>query len=123
MMLMTPTQAASVSGVPRPRIYRWIKTGRLPAFRIGARSLRIAPADLERALKETPRRPSPPARRRAAPKPPRERPSNEDVTAWIDAFYSRYDRIPPRDEIWRAFRGLTKPDAERYLQDARSRLW
>lgn len=48
-MLMTPAQAASVAGVPRTRIYAWIRTGRLPALRIGERTIRIAPADLERA--------------------------------------------------------------------------
>lgn len=126
-MLMTPAQAASAAGVPRARIYAWIRTGRLPALRIGERAIRIAPADLERALAEPsplPSRPrTKPPRRHTDRKAPRQRPPNEEVIAWIEDFYRRYDRIPPRDEIWRAFQGLTKVDAERYLRDARSRLW
>lgn len=125
-MLMTPAQAASVAGVPRTRIYAWIRTGRLPALRIGERTIRIAPADLERVLTETPsplRPRTEPPRRRTAPTEPRQRPPSEDVTAWIDGFYHRYDRIPPRDEIRHAFQELTKLDAERYLRDARNRLW
>ncbi|GAB4097805.1 hypothetical protein GCM10028787_32800 [Brachybacterium horti] len=138
--LLTPTQAAVAAGVPRQRIYWWIKTGRLSAFRLGAKRLRIASADLERARTEAPRRPprprtevtrrtSPPRPRTEPPprgastQPPRQRAAAEDVTAWVDDFFRRYGRIPPRDEIWRAFPGMTKPDAERYLQDARRRLW
>lgn len=41
----------------------------------------------------------------------------------MKSLYSRYDRIPPRDEIWHAFERLTKLDAERHLRDARDRLW
>lgn len=126
---MTAAQAASAAGVPRARIYAWIGTGRLPALRVGERTIRIAPTDLERALTEPP--PSPPPsrphatspRRRTAPKAPRQRPRSEDVNVWIDDFYLRYDRIPPRDEIWRAFQGMTKLDAERHLRGARDRLW
>lgn len=125
-MLITPAQAASVAGVPRTRIYAWIRTGRLPAFRIGERAIRIAPADLERAMVERPQPPAPrkpQTQRRAAPRAPKQGPPRTDVTAWIDAFYSRYNRIPPRDEIWHAFQDLTKLGAEWHLRDARERLW
>jgi PAS domain S-box-containing protein/excisionase family DNA binding protein len=44
------SQAATLLGVNRVTIWRWIRTGRLPASRVGARTTRIARGDLEQAL-------------------------------------------------------------------------
>ena len=44
------SQAATLLGVNRVTIWRWIRTGRLPASRVGSRTTRIARVDIERAL-------------------------------------------------------------------------
>src|SRR4051794_37579389 len=44
------SQAATLLGVNRVTIWRWIRPGRPPASRVGNRTTRIARADLERAL-------------------------------------------------------------------------
>ena len=45
---VSPARAAKIFRVPAPTVYRWIREGRLPAYRIGARQLRISRADIER---------------------------------------------------------------------------
>jgi PAS domain S-box-containing protein/excisionase family DNA binding protein len=44
------SQAAALLGVSRASIWRWIRAGRLPAARLGHRTVRIARADLARML-------------------------------------------------------------------------
>jgi len=44
------SEAAALLGVNRVTVWRWIRTGRLRASRVGARTTRIARRDLERAL-------------------------------------------------------------------------
>ncbi|MDP8922145.1 MAG: helix-turn-helix domain-containing protein, partial [Chloroflexota bacterium] len=44
------SEAATLLGVNRVTIWRWIRDGRLPASRLGHRTTRIAREDLERAL-------------------------------------------------------------------------
>lgn len=46
----TPEQVAGVLGVHRNTVVNWIKAGRLPAVKIGPRSLRISPEALEEFL-------------------------------------------------------------------------
>jgi excisionase family DNA binding protein len=43
---MTPRDAAEALGVSEPTVYHWIKTKRLPAYRVGSH-YRILRADLE----------------------------------------------------------------------------
>ena len=47
---ITITQAAAVLGVHHQTVRRWIRDGDLPAYRVGARSIRIDAADLERVV-------------------------------------------------------------------------
>jgi PAS domain S-box-containing protein/excisionase family DNA binding protein len=44
------SQVAALLGVNRVTVWRWIRTGRLPASRVGIRTTRIARADLEQSL-------------------------------------------------------------------------
>jgi PAS domain S-box-containing protein/excisionase family DNA binding protein len=43
-------EAAALLGVSRVTIWRWIATGRLPAARLGHRTVRVTRADLDRAM-------------------------------------------------------------------------
>src|SRR5437773_6699342 len=47
------TQAAALLGVSRVSIWRWIRAGRLPVWRLGHRTSRIKREDLERLLART----------------------------------------------------------------------
>ena len=49
----TVPEAAARLGVSRETIWRWIDTGRLPACRLGDRTVGIRPADLEQPLART----------------------------------------------------------------------
>jgi excisionase family DNA binding protein len=46
----TVTQAAKVLDVSPSTIWRWIKAGKLPAYRVGQRTIRIKKADLPRII-------------------------------------------------------------------------
>ena len=46
-------EAAELLGLPRTRAYELIQRGELPAVRIGARSIRVNRAELERFLLES----------------------------------------------------------------------
>src|SRR5262245_30556327 len=45
-------EAAALLGVSRVTIWRWVRAGRLPIWRLGHRTARIKRADLERLLTE-----------------------------------------------------------------------
>jgi len=45
--MLTPEEVAQRLGVARLTVYSWIRTGVLPATRLGRRILRIREADLE----------------------------------------------------------------------------
>lgn len=62
--LMIPSEAASLLGVSTPTIYRWILGGKLPAWRVGGRKLRVSKADVVGMLKpvEPKAKPRPPSR-------------------------------------------------------------
>ncbi len=47
---LTVADAAARLRVSRPTVWRWIDSGRLPAFRVGARSIRIREEDIERVV-------------------------------------------------------------------------
>lgn len=47
----TVSEAAEVLGVSRTTIWRWIESGRLPAYRVGGKTIRIRRADLPSLLK------------------------------------------------------------------------
>lgn len=46
--LMTMGEAAASLGVHRNTLRRWIASGRVPAYRVGPRLVRLHPADLAR---------------------------------------------------------------------------
>ncbi len=47
----TVPEAADILGVSTSTIWRWIKAGRLPAYRIGARNIRIKKVDLNTVIR------------------------------------------------------------------------
>ncbi len=47
---ITVAEAAKRLHVSHPTVWRWIKSGRLPASRVGPKSIRIRSADLERLV-------------------------------------------------------------------------
>ena len=47
----TVAEAARALRVSRPTVWRWVHSGRLPAYRIGGRAIRIRNADLHRLVK------------------------------------------------------------------------
>jgi excisionase family DNA binding protein len=49
--ILTPREAAEAIGVDRETIYRMIRDGKLPAMRVGTRSLRIERAAVETLLR------------------------------------------------------------------------
>lgn len=48
--LMTVAEAAAYLNVGTWTLYRWINDERIPAHRLGPRSMRVAPADLDAFL-------------------------------------------------------------------------
>lgn len=64
--LCTVPQAAATLGVHPSTIWRWIDAGRLPAYRVGPKSIRIKRSDVERLI--CPVKPAEPE----ATSPPRE---------------------------------------------------
>lgn len=59
---LTVAEAAERLRVSRPTVWRWIDSGRLPAFRVGARSIRIREEDIDRVVQPV-AAPSPAMRR------------------------------------------------------------
>ena len=51
---LTVTEAAQVLGISRDAVYQAVKTGALPALRLGLRRIVIPRAQLERLLNEPP---------------------------------------------------------------------
>jgi excisionase family DNA binding protein len=51
---MSISEGADYHGVSTRTIRRWIATGRLPAYRVGDKLLRIDPADLDRISRRVP---------------------------------------------------------------------
>ena len=51
---LTVAEAAARLRVSRPTVWRWIDSGRLPAYRIGARSIRIREEDIDKVVEPTP---------------------------------------------------------------------
>lgn len=49
--VLTPEQVAERVQVNKATVLRWIKAGRLPAVKLGHKTIRIEEADLERFLK------------------------------------------------------------------------
>lgn len=47
---LTPAQAAEAAGVHIGTIRRWLADGRLTAYRVGPRFLKIDPAELDRLV-------------------------------------------------------------------------
>ncbi|HEX5479739.1 MAG TPA: helix-turn-helix domain-containing protein [Dehalococcoidia bacterium] len=47
---LTVAEAAARLRVSRPTVWRWIDSGLLPAYRVGARSIRIREEDIERVV-------------------------------------------------------------------------
>ncbi len=43
---ISPSEGAREVGVSRSTIHRWIRSGELPAYRVGRKLLRIDPAEL-----------------------------------------------------------------------------
>src|SRR5918911_955867 len=62
-------QAAALLGVSRVSIWRWIREGRLPASRVGPRTVRIKRADLSMVLARLPTGPQPTLPRESATAP------------------------------------------------------
>jgi excisionase family DNA binding protein len=54
------TEAATLLGVSRVTIWRWVRAGRLPVWRVGHRTARVKRADLERLAAERTGEPVPP---------------------------------------------------------------
>ena len=52
--LLTINQVADHYGVTHGCVRAWVRDGRLPAVRIGTRSLRIRPEDLDRVVTPLP---------------------------------------------------------------------
>jgi len=54
--MMTIGEAAEVFGIPRMKLYRWVKSGRLTAYRSGRdeRAKLVLRADVEALLKPEP---------------------------------------------------------------------
>ncbi|MCK6096160.1 helix-turn-helix domain-containing protein [Micrococcus sp. EYE_162] len=48
---LTLAEVAEITGTSLPTVRRWVARGELPAYRFGARSLRVDPADL-RAMRK-----------------------------------------------------------------------
>jgi excisionase family DNA binding protein len=48
--LLTISEAAKLLRISTITLHRWLKQGRLPAYRIGPKAMRIRRADLERVL-------------------------------------------------------------------------
>src|SRR5690348_16009479 len=48
------SQAAALLGVSRVTLWRWVRAGQLPVWRLGHRTVRVKHADLQRLLREHP---------------------------------------------------------------------
>jgi excisionase family DNA binding protein len=48
--VLSVAEAAVLLGVSRSTVWRWIKSGKLPAYRVGHKTIRIKRADLEMIL-------------------------------------------------------------------------
>jgi excisionase family DNA binding protein len=51
---LSPDEVAKIRGVSGRTVRRWIAEGRLPAYRVGPRLIRIKAEDLEKAMRRIP---------------------------------------------------------------------
>jgi len=50
---LTPAQAADLLHVSSRTVYEWVKSGKLPSFRAGARRILISPSHIDQFLSRT----------------------------------------------------------------------
>src|SRR3990170_984096 len=89
----TVPEASSILNVSTSTVWRWIKTGRLTAYRVGPKNIRIRKADLGAVVK--------PARTERA-----------DRVKERDDIWARYDPEKVREAIGKSAGGWADLDAE-----------
>jgi excisionase family DNA binding protein len=91
--LLTVPEAAAVLKVSPVTVSRWLRQGRLPAYRLGPRAVRIRRADLQAVF--APARPPAEATAAGAPSPPDpvapDGPTNDALVALADQAVASWD--------------------------------
>jgi excisionase family DNA binding protein len=102
---LTVSEAARLLGVSRTTIWRWIDKGRLRAYRVGQRTIRIRDEDLEAQLT------------------PIQQPGSESPKPGKEDIWANYDPVKARRAL-ESLRGLFKDidtdQLKRDLREARS---
>jgi len=102
---LTVAEAARRLDVSRTTVWRWIRQGRLRAYRVGQRTIRIRNEDLEAQLT------------------PIEQPGHESPKAGKEDIWANYDPVKARRAL-ESLRGLFKDidtgQLKRDLREARS---
>jgi excisionase family DNA binding protein len=99
----TVPQAALVLDVSPATIWRWIVAGKLPAFRVGPRRIRIRKEDVEQAIQ--------PARRTA---------TAMDQEAKRPDIFAHYDPVRARQALAESAGALARVDGHRLRADLRA---
>jgi len=101
----TINEAAELLDVSRTTVWRWIREGRLPAYRAGSRTIRIRAEDLDAQLT------------------PIQQPGRESPKAGKEDIWANYDPVKARQAL-ESLRGLFKDidtgQLKRDLREARS---
>ena len=99
------TETARLLGVSRTTVWRWIRQGRLRAYKVGQRTIRIRDEDLDAQLT------------------PIQQPGRESPKAGKEDIWANYDPVKARQAL-ESLRGLFKDidtgQLKRDLREARS---
>jgi excisionase family DNA binding protein len=112
---LTVAEAAERLRVSRPTVWRWIDSGKLPAFRVGARSIRIREEDIDRVVEPLARESS--AIRRLQNQPGFWSYQQGDPNVDVDELLERLRRH--REEILKAHGGEPFESSVEIIRQAR----
>ncbi len=99
----TVPEAALVLDVSPTTIWRWIDAGKLPAFRVGPRRIRIRKEDVEQSIQ-----------------PARRTPTVMDQDAQPSDIFAHYDPVRARQALAESAGALARVDFHRLRADLRA---
>jgi excisionase family DNA binding protein len=111
-------QAASALGVSVSTIWRWIDAGRMPAFRLGPKAIRIKKEDAESALTPASDRVAPTNAMRIYDDPEEaKKPPTDDEIERLRAAIAGMDAV--RESIRKRRKGVPLPSSAPLIRESR----